>query len=305
MSAAAAGSQRRIADLPVSALGLGGTAWSLEDLLEPDERRRRTDEDGVAAIDAALDAGITLLDTARAYTTATHPGHSETLFRRALSEYEGDRSAVVLATKGGHYRHGDEFPVDASPEALRSDCTASRSLLGVERIDLYQLHHPDPEVPIKTAVGALAELREEGWIRHIGVSNFSLIQLDEALSVAPIASVQNQFSPLSQDDRPMVDFCAEHSIAYLAYSPLGGDPRLGGARLEEAFPAAAALASRRGVSPQRLALAWLLSLSPTLIPICGASRPASIRDSALAMALELSEEELAELDFGTAVAAGR
>jgi aryl-alcohol dehydrogenase-like predicted oxidoreductase len=206
----------------------------------------------------------------------------------------------VVATKGGHYRNGDDFPIDARPEALRRDCALSRDLLGVDRIDLYFLHHPDPRLPLRASIAALAELQTEGWIRHIGVSNVSLAQLDEALSVAPVAAVQNRFSPLEQTDRPVVDFCAKTGIAYLAYSPLGGRA----SALANAFPAAAALAARKGVSMPRLALAWLLTVSPTLIPITGAGRPESIRDSALAADLQLTEDELVRLDFAHACTDG-
>jgi aryl-alcohol dehydrogenase-like predicted oxidoreductase len=276
---------RQIGDMSVSAIGLGSASWSLTG---------RPDTEGVRAIHAALDAGITLIDTARAYTKPSHPGLGEALVRRALAEHRAGSRAVV-ATKGGHYRDGDDFPIDASPEALRRDCALSRDLLGIDRIDVYFIHHPDPRVPIGTSVAALAGFQEAGWIRHIGVANVSLAQLEEVLSVAPIAAVQNRFSPLDQADRPVVDFCAETGIAYLAYSPLGGRA----SALAEAFPAAADLAARMGVSVPRLALAWMLTVSPTLIPITGAGRPESIRDSALAADLQLNEDEQSSLDFGS------
>jgi len=274
---------RLIGDLSVSAIALGSASWSLTG---------RPDAESIKAVHAALDAGITLIDTARAYTTPSHPGLGETLVRRALAEHRAG-SSVVVATKGGHYRDGDDFPIDARPEALRRDCALSRDLLGIDRIDLFFLHHPDPRVPLRASIAALAELREEGWIRHIGVSNVSLAQLEEAQSVAPIAAVQNRFSPLEQTDRAVVEVCAKTGIAYLAYNPLGN----GASGLAEAFPAAAALAARKGVSMPRLALAWLLTVSPTLIPVTGASRPESIRDSALAADLQLTEDERSRLGF--------
>lgn len=292
---------RAIADLPVSAIALGGASWSLSDL--PDfplpDRVGRGEADGIATIHAAIDAGVTLLDTARAYTTATHPGHSEALIRRALSSHP-DGAGVTVATKGGHYRDGNSFPICGSPAALRRDCDASRALLAVDQIDLYQLHWPDPSVGIAASVEALAALREEDSIRHVGISNVSIEQLEEARSIMPIASVQNHFSPFDQGDRAMVDHCAEHSIAYLAYSPLGGVLEGGGRTgLRDAFPAAAAVAERHEVSIQRLALGWLLRLSPSLIPVCGASRPQSAVDSILAAELTLADEEWGELDFAS------
>ena len=269
--------------MSVSAIGLGTASWALTG---------RPDAEGMKAIHVALDAGITLIDTARAYTTPSHPGFGETLVRRALAEHPAG-SCGVVATKGGHYRDGDDFPIDARPEALRRDCARSRDLLGIDRIDLYLLHHPDPRVPLRASIAALAELQEEGWIRHIGVSNVSPAQLEEALSVAPVAAVQNRISPVDMSDRPVVDICAQTGIAYLAYSPLGGRA----SALAQAFPAAAELAARKGVSLPQLALAWLLTISPTLIPITGASRPESIRDSAQAADLQLTEDEQSRLDF--------
>jgi aryl-alcohol dehydrogenase-like predicted oxidoreductase len=304
MIADEAATKRSIGEVTVSAIGLGGASWSLLDSpgWPDDAKAGRSDEEGIETIHAAIDAGVTLIDTARVYTTATHPGHSEALIRRALASHPRG-SSIVVATKGGQYRSGNNFPVCGSPEALKSDCEASRALLGRDRIDLYQLHWPDPAIGIEASIEALAQLRDAGWIREIGVSNVSVAQLEEAVSIAPIASVQNHFSPLDQSDRSMVDYCAEQSIAYMAYSPLGGRANgVGRSALADTFPAAVRMAERRGVSLQRLALAWLISLSPTLIPICGASRPASIRDSLLAAELELSDEEWAELDFESAVA---
>jgi aryl-alcohol dehydrogenase-like predicted oxidoreductase len=294
--------QRQIADMQVSAIALGGASWSLTDIADraADHKVGRTDVEAAKTVHAAIDAGVTLIDTARVYTTATHPGHNEALIRRALAAHEKG-SGVVIATKGGHYRSGDNFPVCASPQALKSDCEASRALFAVDRIDLYQLHYPDSVTPLEASIEALVDLREEGSIRHIGVSNVTLDQLKQALSVTSIASVQNHFSPLDQSDRAMIDYCAEHSIAYLAYSPLGGGAHgAGRTAIGDAFPAAAAAAERHGISLQQLALGWMLGLSPTLIPICGANRPESIRDSVLAGALALSADELAALDFGTA-----
>jgi aryl-alcohol dehydrogenase-like predicted oxidoreductase len=253
------------------------------------------DDMAIATIHAALDSGVTLIDTARAYTSATHPGHSEAVIARALASHPAGAN-VVVATKGGHYRDGDEFPIDARPDTIRRHCETSRELLGVDTIELYQLHWPDPNVPMRKAMEAFARLQGEGAIRQVGLSNVSLTQLEEAMAVVPIASVENRFSALDQSDRAMVDYCAGHGVAYLAYSPLGGGgwPSGGGAaRLTDAFPAAGASAERRGVSIQRLALAWLLSLSPTIIPICGASRPGSIRDSAPAAQITLTVDEAA------------
>ncbi len=176
-------------------------------------------------------------------------------------------------------------------------------MLGIDQIDLYQLHVPDPAVPMAEAMRTFAGLRDEGVIRDVGVCNVAVEQLEEAMSVLPIVSVQNRFSPFHQEDSTMVDYCADHSIAYLAHSPVGGGPPPHGGRgasLAASFPAAAALAQRKKISVYRLALTWLLSLSPTLIPLSGAGTPETARrDSALAADTVLSRDELEELDFSS------
>lgn len=275
---------RSIAGRPVSAIALGGASWPFSDM---------DDEAAVRSIHTAIDHGVTMIDTARAYTRVDHPGHSEAVIAQALASHPRG-AEVFVATKGGHYRDGDAFPIDARRDTVRRHCETSLELLGVERIDLYQLHWPDPEVPVEDAMRTFAELRDEGLISEVGVSNFSIDQLEEARAVVPIASVQNSFSPFRQDDRAMLDHCAEHGIAYLSYSPLRGAAHT---NLDEAFPAAAALAKEKGISIQRLALAWLLRLSPAMIPICGASRPETVADSAQAATTSLSDDELAALDF--------
>jgi aryl-alcohol dehydrogenase-like predicted oxidoreductase len=297
---------RLIGTEEVSAVAFGAASWSFSDDPGWDELRLgpRSDEGGIRAIHTALECGITLIDTARLYTRLDHPGHSEALVARALSQYPGSTDRVIVATKGGHYRLADSAPIDGSPATIRRHCELSLELLGLDCIPLYQLHYPDPERPIAAVMKTFVELRDEGLIRLIGIGNVSRREIDEARTVAPIASVQNEFSPIHQDDRDVVEYCAEEGIAYLAYSPLGGtrmtvENRNGrGARhLRDVFPAAARVAERRGISIHRLALAWLLTLTPTIIPIVGATREESVRDSAGAADVELDPGELAGLDF--------
>jgi aryl-alcohol dehydrogenase-like predicted oxidoreductase len=283
---------RAIADIPVSAIGLGGASWSLSDHPAFGATGPPDDDRMIQTIHAALDAGVNWIDTARAYTSFTHPGHSEATVARALATHPAGRDALVV-TKGGHYRDGDVFPIDARSETIRSHCELSRRLLGVERLDVYLLHWPDPDVPIAEAMAAFVELREEGAIRQVGLSNVTVAQLEEAAAIVPIVCVENRFSVFDQADREMLGYCADRGIAYLAYSPLGA----GSQSLDAAFPGAAALAREKWVSIHRLALAWLLTLSPMIVPVCGASRPETIRDAALASEVEPSEEELRELDF--------
>ncbi|HEX5403109.1 MAG TPA: aldo/keto reductase [Pseudonocardiaceae bacterium] len=278
---------RRIGDTTVSAIGLGGMPMSIEG--RPDEAR------SVATIQVALDAGITLIDTADAYHVhANEVGHNELLIAKALAGYGGDTSSVLIATKGGHLRPGDgSWTVDGSPEYLRKACDASLARLGVDAIGLYQFHRPDPNVPYAESVGALAELLDAGKIRMAGVSNADPEQIKLANEVlgGRLVSVQNQFSPRFRTSEPELELCDQLGIAFLPWSPLGGISRAGD--LGTVF---AEIADAHGASPQRVCLAWLLARSPMVVPIPGSSRPETIRDSAAAAELELTEDELARLN---------
>lgn len=280
--------QRTLGGRSVSAIGLGAMPMSVDD--RPARRQ------SLRTIHTALDAGITLIDTADAYCRdASDVGHNEQLVAEALSTWRGDRDLIMVATKGGHVRRGDgSWSVDGRPEYLRRACEASLKALGVERIDLYQYHRPDPKVPVAESVGALAQLADEGKIDLIGVSNLSVAQIREAQSVAPIASLQNQFSPAFRSSQDEVEYCTSEGIAFLAWSPLGGMSAAG--NLGSRFPAFAEIAAEHGVSPQRVALAWELARSEAMIPIPGASRPETILDSLAAADLTLSAEQLARLD---------
>jgi len=281
---------RRIGDVQVSEIGLGGMPMSIEG--RPDAQR------SVATIHAALDAGVTLIDTADSYSLGGEDtGHNESLIAGALATYRGDTSNVLVATKGGHIRPGDgSWIVDGRPEYLKQACEASLKRLGVERIGLYQFHRPDPRVPIEESVGALADLLAEGKIRFAGVSNFDSAQINAANEVlgGRLASVQNQFSPAHRSAEPELALCARLGIAFLPWSPLGGIGSAG--KLGSRFAPFAEVGRAKGVSPQRVCLAWLLAKAPVVIPIPGASRPETITDSAAAPELELSADELARLD---------
>jgi aryl-alcohol dehydrogenase-like predicted oxidoreductase len=281
--------QRTIAETAVSAVGLGGMPMSIEG--RPDEAR------SVATIHAALDAGVTLIDTADSYhRDAGEVGHNEELIARALRSWGGDASAVLVATKGGHLRPGDgSWTKDGRPEHLKKAAKESARRLGVDAIGLYQFHRPDPAVPYAESVGALVELLDEGVIRQAGISNASVAQIDEANEVlgGRLASVQNQFSPAFRSSLPELEHCAALGVAFLPWSPLGGIARAGD--LGSAHAAFGRVAERHGVSPHQVALAWELALAPVVVPIPGASRPASITDSVRAAELTLTADELAEL----------
>ncbi len=287
--------QRSIGDVQVSAIGLGGMPMSVDG--RPDEDR------SIRTIHAALDAGVTLIDTADAYCRATADvghdefGHNEALVAKALRTWGGDASAVLVATKGGHTRtESGDWPLDGSPAYLKRAAKASAQRLGVESIGLYQHHRPDPAVPYEETIGALRDLLDEGVIRQAGISNADLdqIRLAQTLLDGRLASVQNQFSPAFRSSRVELELCAELGIAFLPWSPLGG---IGSAaELGDHYAENAAIAHERGVSPQQVALAWELALSPTVIPIPGSSRPESILDSVAAASLTLTPDEIARLD---------
>ena len=253
-------------------------------------RRRPPEEQALRTIQAALDAGLRLLDTADAYAPdESEVGHNERLLAKAL---RGRAEEVVVATKGGHVRRGTDWELDGSPEHLRRACEASLRALGRESIELYFLHRPDPRVPYAESVGALRELRDEGKIVHVGLSNATVAQLEEAEGIVPIAALQNELSlsyaaPLANGE---VAACAERGMLMLALSPLGG-LRVA-ADAPGSVDAVRAAADAHGVSPQQVVLAWLLSTSPAVMPIPGSTRPETIRDSLAAADLALEPDEL-------------
>ncbi len=277
----------------VGAIGLG--------LMTFDQTGTQPREQLAATVRAALDAGITLFDTADAYGPgddlgAGAQGENEMLIAGLLDEL-GVRDRVLLATKGGHVRTDEGlWEVDSRPEHLRRAVDDSLGRLGVEQIALWQHHRPDPDVAYEDVVGTLQEIHATGKVRMVGLSNADVDQIRLAHKVLghALVSVQNQFSPAFRSSRPEIHLCEELGLAFLPWSPLGG---LSDAKeLAEKHPAFAGVADRRGVSAQQVALAWELAQSPVVIPIPGAKRPASVIDSAAAADLELTDEEIAELD---------
>ncbi|MEV6983008.1 aldo/keto reductase [Sphaerisporangium sp. NPDC051017] len=282
---------RRVGDVQVGAVGLGGMPMSVEGRPEDESR-------SIATIHAALDAGVTLIDTADAYHLhADEVGHNESLIARALASYGGDTTDVLVATKGGHLRPGDgTWTVNGSPDYLKQACEASLKRLGVEAIGLYQFHRPDPRVPYEESVGAIRDLLDAGKIRLAGISNANPDQIRQARDIlgGRLAGVQNEFSLAFRSSEPELELCDELGITFLPWSPFGGIRQAG--RLGSRFAAGAEIAEAHGVSPYQVTLAWMLAKSPVVIPIPGASRPETIRDSAAAADLTLTADELARLD---------
>ncbi|MCS7480882.1 aldo/keto reductase [Umezawaea endophytica] len=281
---------RRIGDVEVSAIGLGGMPLSIEG--RPDRER------ALSTVRAAVEAGVTLIDTADAYSFDDQDfGHNEELIAEALRSLGSAADGVLVATKGGHTRvAGGGWGLNGSPEYLRSACDASLKRLGVEAIDLYQFHRPDPTVPIADSFGAVAELLDAGKIKQAGISNFNPAEIELANEVlgGRLAAVQNQFSPSFRSSEPELELCAELGIAFLPWSPLGGIGKAG--ELGDRNTAFAEVAEAHGASPQQVCLAWMLAKAPVVIPIPGASRPESIRSSAEATHVELTDAEFARLD---------
>ena len=285
---------RRIGSLTVSSLGLGAMPLS-QGRGEPAPQERAT-----ATIRAALDAGVTLIDTADIYAPSWDTmGHNEQLVAEALRTWGGDRSGVVIASKGGITRSADGGGRDGSATYLRAALEKSLRDLDADAIDLYYWHRPDRSIRYAEGVEVLAALQQEGLIREIGISNANVEEIDVARDVlgdGGLAAVQNEFSPtFFHTSLRELRHCAEHGIAFVPWSPLGGTGG-GASAVGERFPQIQRIAEAHSVSPQQVVLAWELSLSEHVVPIPGASRPESIADSAGAMTLDLSSEDLEQLN---------
>jgi aryl-alcohol dehydrogenase-like predicted oxidoreductase len=278
---------RRIGGRQVSAVGLGAMPMSA---------RAHNDRDrALETVAAAVEAGITLVDTADAYAPdAQQFGHNEELVAAALRRVDATDS-VLVATKGGHTRDDPDWGLDGSPEYLARACRESLQRLGVERIGLYQHHRPDPQVPYAETLGGLKQLHDEGLVEMVGLSNASPDQIRQGREVLgeALTAVQNEYSPRFRTSEPEIDLCDELGLAFLAWSPLGGMNEAG--ELGDRWTGFAHVADEHGVSPQQVAIAWELARSECVIPIPGASRPESVRSSAAAVHLELGDDDLSRL----------
>ncbi|WP_109211074.1 MULTISPECIES: aldo/keto reductase [Microbacterium] len=286
--------QRTLAGRQVSAIGLGAMPLSMNN-----DKQYPSLEDAVATVHAALDAGVTLIDTADIYAPdGEEMGHNERIVAEALRTWDGDASDVFVATKGGIVlREDGSKGRDGSEDYLRSAVEKSLDILGVDQIELYQYHRPDRWLVYGDIMRGLKALQNDGLVRSIGISNASVEEIEIALDVlgeGNLASVQNEFSPKHPGSIDELRFCGEHDIAFLPWSPLGGTG--GGARrVGDRFSAFREVGEAHGVSPQQAVLAWELALGSHVIPIPGARRAASITDSAQAANLELSADEVSRL----------
>jgi pyridoxine 4-dehydrogenase len=278
-SAAASGQFTIGGDLPVTRLGYGTMQLTGEGVWG----QPRDHDEAVRVIRRAVELGVTFFDTADSYG----PDVAEPLLREALHPYADD---VVIATKAGLTRPGpgDWRPV-GRPEYLRQQVEMSLRILGLERIDLFQLHRIDPAVPLADQVGELAALQEEGKIRHIGLSEVSVDEVKEAQQTARIVSVQNLYNLASRDAEALLDHSEAEGIAFIPWFPLAtGALAAPGGPLD-------ALATEHDATPSQLALAWLLRRSPVMLPIPGTSSVSHLEDNVAAAQIDLSDDEFAAL----------
>jgi pyridoxine 4-dehydrogenase len=278
--AAAAGTFKLGGDLEVNRLGYGTMQLTGEGVWgEPEDR-----DEAIAVLRRAVEEGVNFIDTADSYG----PHVAEELIYEALHPYGDD---LVIATKAGLTRAGpgDWRPL-GRPEYLRQQCEMSLRRLGLERIDLFQLHRIDEKVALEEQVGELKTLQDEGKIRHIGLSEVDVDQLKEAQKTAPIASVQNLFNLVNRDAEPLLDHCTENGIGFIPWFPLAT-----GKLVEEDGPLAA-IAADTGAEPSQLALAWLLRRSPVMLPIPGTSSVEHLEQNLGAAELELTDEQFEALE---------
>jgi len=278
-TAAAAGTIDVGGDLTVNRLGFGAMritgsgVWG-----EPPSR-----EQAIATLRRVVELGVNFIDTADSYG----PDVSEELIAEALHPYPGD---LVIASKGGLVRPGpNRWEADGHPKHLREACEGSLRRLKLEQIPLYQLHRVDPHVPLAESLGAIAELKNEGKIRHVGVSNVTETQLHEAQQILPIVSVQNRFNVTDRQSQPLIDLCEQDDLVFLPWAPI---------QQTERRVAVAAAAENHGVTERQIVVAWLLAISPAILPIPGTGSPEHAEENIAAVAVELSPEEVRAINTG-------
>jgi pyridoxine 4-dehydrogenase len=275
-------------DLKVYRLGFGTMRLTGPGIWGPPADR----QEAIAVLYHALELGVNLFDTADSYG----PKVAESLIAQALYPYPKD---LVIATKGGLLRTGpNQWPADGRPEHLRQALEGSLRRLRLDRIDIYQFHRPDPKVPFEDSVGELAKLRQEGKIRHVGLSNVTLDQLARAQKIVPIVTVQNHYNLAMRqseqmtvaDSEAMIDLCARQGIGFIPWSPLAfGELAHSGGALDQ-------IAKRHHAQPGQIALAWLLKRSSTMLPIPGTSRVKHLDEDMVGATIKLSQEEFDAID---------
>ena len=266
-------------DLPVNRLGFGAMRITGKGIWGPPADRAES----IAVLRRAVELGVNLIDTAESYG----PHVSEELIREALHPYP---DGLVIATKGGLERPGpDQWETNGRPERLRAGVDGSLRRLGLERIDLYQLHRIDPDVPADEQFGVLVELQREGKIRHIGLSETTVEEIEAARRHFPVASVQNRYNLGDREWESVVDHCDSEGIGFIPWYPLAV-----GKLAEDGGPLAE-IAARHGARPSQVALAWLLRRTPVMLPIPGTSRVKHLEENVAGAGIELADEDFASL----------
>jgi aryl-alcohol dehydrogenase-like predicted oxidoreductase len=277
LSAAANGTVSLGGELTVNRLGFGAMRITGDGIWGPPKDRRTA----IAVLRRAIELGVNFIDTADSYG----PHVSEELIAQALAPYPED---LVIATKGGWNRPGpNQWTHDASPAHLRKAVEGSLKRLRLDRIDVYQLHAPDPAIPLDASIETLANMQSEGKIRLIGLSNVTQEHIERAREIVPIVSVQNRYSFADREWDYVVDYCERNGIAFIPWFPLGAGTVAG--RLLDR------IAKARQVKPIQVALAWLLKRSPVMLPIPGTSSIAHLEENVRAASLQLTDEEYLEL----------
>jgi pyridoxine 4-dehydrogenase len=272
VTAAAAGAIDVGGDLTVNRLGFGAMRITGRGIWgDPPDR-----EQAIATLRRVVELGVNFIDTADSYG----PEVSEHLIAEALYPYPDD---LVIATKGGLVRPGpNRWDPDGRPEHLRQACEGSLRRLRLEQIPLYQFHRPDPRVPLAESIGAIAELKDEGKIRHVGISNVSEGQLREAQRIVPIVSVQNRFNVTDRRSQSMIDLCEQEQMIFLPWAPI---------QEHDKNVAVAVAAERHNASQYQIVLAWLLASSPQMLPIPGTGSPLHAEENVAATGIELTPQE--------------
>jgi aryl-alcohol dehydrogenase-like predicted oxidoreductase len=278
-TAEAAGTIDLGGDLTINRLGFGAMRITGSGIWgEPPSR-----DQAIATLRRVVELGVNFIDTADSYG----PAVSEELIAEALYPYPDD---LVIATKGGQLRPGpNRWEPAGRPEHLREVCEESLRRLRLEQIPLYQLHRVDPNVPLAESVGALAELKNEGKIRHVGLSNVTEEHVREANRIVPIVSIQNRYNVQDRNSQPLIDLCEQADMVFLPWAPIQQTGRRA---------AVAVAAEKRGVTERQLVLAWLLASSPAMLPIPGTGSPEHAEENVAAVAIELSPEEMRAINTG-------
>jgi pyridoxine 4-dehydrogenase len=278
-TAAAAGTIDVGGDLTVNRLGYGAMRITGPGIWgDPPSR-----DQAIATLRRVVELGVNFIDTADSYG----PDVSETLIAEALYPYPDD---LVIATKGGLVRPGpNRWDADGRPEHLREVCEGSLRRLRLDQIPLYQLHRPDPKVPLAESVGTLAELKDEGKIRHVGLSNVTEDQYREAQRIVPIVSIQNRFNVTDRQSESLIDLCEQEAMVFLPWAPIQQTDRK---------VAVAVAAERRGVTERQVAVAWLLASSPAILPIPGTGSPEHAEENVAAATIDLSRDEFEAINKG-------